>query len=166
MIDNNYITEALKAQFGDKIRAAEESYGMLDIVVTKDSAYDIILWMKNDGQLQFNFLTSLCGMNYPERKNEEMSVVYHLHSFSNNIRLRLHALFSDKEPRIKTITDIFAAANWMERETFDFFGIRFEGHPDMRRILNVEDMTYFPLLKKYPLEDATRTDKEDKYFGR
>ena len=61
---------------------------------------------------------------------------------------------------------MYAAANWMERETFEFYGINFLGHPDLRIILNVEDMDYHPLLKQYPLVDATRTDKDDKYFGR
>jgi NADH-quinone oxidoreductase subunit C len=64
------------------------------------------------------------------------------------------------------MTDVFAAANWMERETFEFYGVKFTGHPDLRIILNVEDMDYHPLLKHYQLTDATRTDKEDKYFGR
>lgn len=166
MIDNNYIAEAIKNQFGENIRSAEESYGMLDIIVKKEMMHDIISWLKDHAELQFNFLTSLCGMNYPDRLEEELSVVYHIHSFTNNTRIRLHCFFSQKEPKLRSVTDLFAAANWMERETFDFFGIHFEGHPDLRRILNVDDMNYFPLLKKYPLEDATRTDKEDKYFGR
>ena len=69
-------------------------------------------------------------------------------------------------PSIATVTDLFAAANWQERETFDFYGIIFEGHPNLTRIMNVDEMDYFPLRKEYPLEDGTRTDKEDKYFGR
>jgi NADH-quinone oxidoreductase subunit C len=166
LIDNNYISQAIQEQFGEAVRSIELSYDMLDIVLEKEVIHDAILWLKDHKVMQFNFLTSLCGMNYPDRKNEEMSVVYHLHSLTNNIRIRLHCFFSEKEPKVKTVTDIFAAANWMERETYDFFGIQFDGHPDLRRILNLDDMQYFPLLKKYPLEDATRTDKEDKYFGR
>ena len=64
------------------------------------------------------------------------------------------------------MTSLYASANWMERETYDFYGIIFDGHPDLRRILNMDEMEYFPLRKEYPLQDATRTDKEDKYFGR
>ena len=70
------------------------------------------------------------------------------------------------QPEIPTLTTLFAGANWMERETFEFYGIKIIGHPDLRIILNVEDMDYHPLLKQYPLVDATRTDKDDKYFGR
>ena len=64
------------------------------------------------------------------------------------------------------MTSLFPSANWMERQEYDFFGIEFEGHPDLRRILNVDEMDYFPMRKEFRLEDATRDDKEDKYFGR
>ncbi|MBC8173036.1 MAG: NADH-quinone oxidoreductase subunit C [Chitinophagales bacterium] len=166
MIDNHYIAEAIKNQFGEKIRSVEESYGMYDIIVEKEIVLDVMKWLKEHAEFQFNFLTSLCGMNYPDRKDEELSVVYHMHSLPNNIRIRLHIFFPAANPKCKTATTLYSTANWMERETYDFFGIIFEGHPDLRRILNMDEMDYFPLLKKYPLEDATRTDKEDKYFGR
>jgi NADH:ubiquinone oxidoreductase subunit C len=68
--------------------------------------------------------------------------------------------------QIATITDLFAGANWMERETYDFYGIEFTGHPDLRRILNMDDMDYFPMRKEYVLEDGTREDKDDRFFGR
>ena len=72
----------------------------------------------------------------------------------------------ESNTEINTLTPLYASANWMERETYDFFGIRFIGHPDMRRILNVDHMEMFPLLKQYPLEDSSRTDKDDRFFGR
>jgi len=105
-------------------------------------------------------------MHFPDNKGEELGVVYHMHNFANNKRIRLHILFSISDPKVPTVTGLYKTANWMERETFDFFGINFTGHPDLRRILNMEDMQYHPLLKQYPLEDGTRTDKDDKYFGR
>ena len=96
----------------------------------------------------------------------QIAVVYHLHNLVDNIRIRFKIFFDINKPDVFTATRIFEAANWMERETYDFFGINFIGHPNLKRILNVDEMDYFPLRKEYPLEDATRTDKEDQYFGR
>jgi NADH-quinone oxidoreductase subunit C len=73
---------------------------------------------------------------------------------------------SAENPQIDSIESVFGAANWQERETFDFYGIEFLGHPNLKRILNVDEMDYFPMRKEYPLEDQTRTDKDDTYFGR
>jgi NADH-quinone oxidoreductase subunit C len=89
-----------------------------------------------------------------------------LHSFINNVRLRLKVFIPASDPQIPSATAVFDTANWMERETFDFYGILFQGHPNLKRILNVDDMDYHPLLKQYRLEDGTRTDKVDSFFGR
>jgi NADH-quinone oxidoreductase subunit C len=83
-----------------------------------------------------------------------------------NVRVRLKVSLPASNLDIPTLTDLFVGANWMERETFDFYGIQFVGHPDLRRILNMDDMDYHPLRKQYALEDETRTDKNDTFFGR
>jgi NADH-quinone oxidoreductase subunit C len=83
-----------------------------------------------------------------------------------NYRLRLKAYIPISNPKIKSVSGLFASANWQERQEYDFYGIEFEGHPDLRRILNMDDMDYFPMRKEYKLEDGTRDDKEDKFFGR
>ena len=103
-------------------------------------------------------------MHYPEK--DQLGVVYHLHSFSNNHRIRIKTNTLLTDPVISSVTSIWPTANWMERETYDFFGILFEGHPNLKRILNVDDMTDFPLSKEFPLEDQTREDKDDTLFGR
>jgi NADH-quinone oxidoreductase subunit C len=82
------------------------------------------------------------------------------------MRIRVKTFTSKEYPDVSSVTEIFSAANWMERETYDFYGINFVGHPNLIRILNVEYLDYFPLRKEYPLEDATRTDKDDRFFGR
>ena len=89
-----------------------------------------------------------------------------MQSFVNNHRIRIKTTTELKNPKIPTITSIWPAANWMEREAYDFFGIQFEGHPNLKRILNVDEMTDFPLRKEFPLEDQTRLDKDDSMFGR
>jgi NADH-quinone oxidoreductase subunit C len=105
-------------------------------------------------------------VHYPDFKGREFAVVYHLHSLVNNFRIRLKAFISIDNPEIESVVDLYAGANWMERETFDFYGVLFKGHPDLRRILNEDSMDYFPLRKEYHLEDATREDKDDRFFGR
>lgn len=165
-ISNALIESLLKEEFGEHIRGVEESFGMMDVIVKAEALVEIISWLKNHPLLKFNFLTDICGAHFPENNKEELAVIYHLHSFENNVRIRIHIFCSSADPKVKTLTGVFSSANWMERETFDFYGIDFEGHPDQRRILNMEDMNYHPLLKQYPLEDGTRTDKEDKFFGR
>lgn len=165
-IDNHLVDSLLRERFPEDVLKVEESYGMLDFTVKREKIIDILQWLRDHTLLQFNFLTSMNGMHFPDNKNQELGMVYHLHSFINNVRIRLHIYFPISDPHVPTASGLWKTANWMEREAFDFFGIRFTGHPDLRRILNMEDMLYHPLLKQYPLEDGTRTDKEDKYFGR
>jgi len=117
-------------------------------------------------QQGFNFLTDLTGVHYPDRTDEELCVVYHLHNLRANIRLRFKVYVPVAKPDIFTATAVFSGANWMERETYDFFGINFVGHPNLTRILNVDQMDYFPMRKEYKMEDPTRTDKDDEMFGR
>jgi NADH-quinone oxidoreductase subunit C len=160
------ILNKLKAQFGDDLLNAYESYGMTTVVVLKDRIFEVMKFLKEDHELDFNFLTDLCGIHYPDNAGQELGMVYHLHSFMKNKRLRVETFFPSEDPKIASMTPLWSAANWQERETYDFFGIIFEGHPDLRRIMNIDDLGYFPLLKQYPLEDTTREDKNDKMFGR
>ncbi|NBV84608.1 NADH-quinone oxidoreductase subunit C, partial [bacterium] len=96
-----------------------------------------------------------------------IGIVIHLHSMETNTRLRIKCFATSIEtPTLPSLTGVFSAANWMERETYDFFGIQFSGHPNLIRILNDDSMTIFPMRKEYPLEDDTREDKDDTMFGR
>ena len=95
-----------------------------------------------------------------------MSLKSNLHNLKENIRLRYSVSTSLENTDVYTATKLFESANWMERETYDFFGINFVGHPNLKRILNVDEMDYFPLRKEFPLEDQTRIDKDDEMFGR
>jgi NADH-quinone oxidoreductase subunit C len=158
------VVDKLRDQFGDAILLHETLVDMLCITVRKDSICEILTFLRDNQELKYNFLTTLCGMHYPQ--NDQLGVVYHLQSFTNNHRIRIKTTLELADPKIQTITSIWPAANWMERETYDFFGIQFEGHPNLKRILNVDEMTVFPLRKDFPLEDQTREDKDDSMFGR
>ncbi len=161
---NQFVVRKLIEHFGESIEFHEVVSDMLCLTVRNEVIFDVLLLLKNDQELQFNFLTTLCGMHYPEQ--ELLGVVYHLHSFANNHRIRIKTSTSLSDPKLPTITPIWPSANWMERETFEFYGIIFEGHPNLQRILNVDDMVGFPLRKDFPLEDQTREDKDDRFFGR
>lgn len=158
--------EVLK-RFLEKYETAEaiveEPYGMLSITVDSTKIHEVMAFFRD--KLSFNFLTDLCGIHYPDKENA-LGVIYHLHNFQDNIRLRLKTFVHIDKPHVPTMTDLYASADWMERETYDFYGIIFNGHPNLKRILNVEYLDYFPLRKEYPLEDPTREDKEDRFFGR
>jgi len=163
---DDYIIQQIKANFGGSIQEISEPSGLLTIVVPKEKNIEVISWLFKNEELQFTFLTDLTGIHYPENKGMEMSIIYHLHSFVHNIRLRIKIFVSAENPVVPSMTPVFKSANWMERETYDFFGIIFQGHPNLKRILNMDEMDYFPMQKQYPLEDQQRDDKEDKFFGR
>lgn len=165
-VTNEFLLEKLNEQFGSQILSAELPYGMLTITIAPGAIVDVLKWLNEDKILKFRFLTDICGSHYPDLKDQELCVIYHVQSMENNARLRIKAYLPISNPEIPTATTLYSAANWMERETYDFYGVIFKGHPNLKRILNVDEMDYFPMRKEYPLEDGTRTDKEDQYFGR
>lgn len=165
-LTNDIITKKLTEHFGDLLTEIEEPYGLLTFVAPKDFNLKVMQFLYDDQELKFRFLTDLTGVHYPDRKGEELAVVYHLHNLEDNIRVRMKIFTDIAKPDVFTASSLFSAANWMERETYDFYGVNFLGHPNLKRVLNVDEMDYFPMRKEYPLEDQTRTDKDDEMFGR
>ncbi|WP_299181415.1 NADH-quinone oxidoreductase subunit C [uncultured Chryseobacterium sp.] len=162
---NEFVLEAITREFPESVISSSEPYGMLTVEIKKEDIKKVIHYLK-DSSLEINFLTDICGIHYPEFPEKEIGVIYHLHNMMTNFRIRLKAFMSRENTEIDSLTDLYAGANWMERETYDFYGIKFKGHPDLRPILNMEDLGYHPMLKEYRLEDGTRTDKDDSMFGR
>jgi len=165
-LNNEYIKQRLIEHFGDGASHFEEPYEMLTFETPKDSNLKVLQFLFDDPELRFQFLTDLTAVHYPNQKGRELAVVYHLHNLVDNIRIRFKVFTDIEKPEIFTATKIYSSANWMERETYDFYGIIFVGHPNLKRILNVDEMNYFPMRKEYPLEDQTRIDKDDAMFGR
>ncbi|HZI52853.1 MAG TPA: NADH-quinone oxidoreductase subunit C [Chitinophagaceae bacterium] len=166
MLGNDHIKQKLIEKFGEQVSGFEEPYGMLTFEAPKEINLKVLNYLYDDDELKFRFLTDLCAVHYPDWKERELAVVYHLHNLQDNVRIRFKVFTNISKPDIYTATGLFSTANWMERETYDFYGINFVGHPNLKRILNVEEMDYFPLRKQYPLEDQTRVDKDDEMFGR
>lgn len=164
-LDNQKVWELLRERFDDQVSIIGEPHGLLTVVTSKETIIQLLTFAKEDKNLQFTYLTDITAVHYPEQK-DAFAVVYHVHNLFQNIRLRIKVFIDGVNPSIPTATTVWNGANWMERETFDFFGIQFEGHPDLRRILNMDDLEVFPMRKEYPLEDPNRVDKKDFYFGR
>jgi NADH-quinone oxidoreductase subunit C len=165
-LTNETIKERLLQKFGEQVSHFEEPYGMLTFEAPKDHNLKVMQFLFDDSELQFKFLTDLTAVHYPNQPGRELAVVYHLHNLVDNIRIRLKVFTAAEKPDVFTATQLFSSANWMERETYDFFGVNFVGHPNLKRILNVDEMDYFPLRKEYPMEEQTRIDKDDAMFGR
>lgn len=165
-LTNEIIKERLTEKFGEQVSAFAEPYGMLTFEAPKDMNLKIMQFLYEEEELKFRFLTDLQAVHYPNQKERELAVVYHLHNLEDNIRIRFKVFTSITTPDVFTATKLFEAANWMERETYDFYGVNFVGHPNLKRILNVDEMDYFPMRKEYPLEEQTRVDKDDEMFGR
>lgn len=161
---NTDVIDLLGEKFGEQLREVSEPYGLLTFSVAKERVIEVLSFLKNNGKIDFNFLTDLTGVHYPQIG--KIAIVYHLHSMVNGIRVRLKVFLSEQEPTVSSATELWNSANWMERETYDFFGVKFEGHPNLRRILNMDDLDAHPMLKQYPLEDPNRVDKKDEFFGR
>lgn len=165
-LTNDRIKEKLTDKFGEEVSNFEEPYGMLTFEVPKDMNLKVMQFLYDDDELIFKFLTTLCAVHYPDNKGRELAMVYHLHNLIDNVRIRFKMFVDINKPDVFTATRLFEAANWLERETYDFYGVNFVGHPNLKRILNVDEMDYFPMRKEYPLEDQTRKDKDDEMFGR
>jgi NADH-quinone oxidoreductase subunit C len=166
-LENFEIQEKLTATFGESVFNFTQEKSIFSLEVASDKITAVLLFLKNDEILRFNFLTDLCGIHYPDNDdNHQFTVVYHLHNWIDNVRIKIKTYLPGSNPEIKTVSNIFLCANWMERETYDFYGINFVGHPQLKRILNMDEMISFPMRKEFPMEDGGRTDKDDRFFGR
>lgn len=166
-METAYIQEKIVQKFGDKAQHFQTQNGIFSFEAASGALHEVIKFLKEDSELNFHFLTDICGIHYPDNDSaHQYTVVYHLHNWIENIRIKIKTYLQAENPQVASVTDLFLSANWMERETYDFFGIDFTGHPQLKRILNMDEMVSFPMRKEYPMEDSGRTDKDDRFFGR
>ena len=165
-LNNDTIQQILTQKFGEVLSDWQEPYGMLTFTAPKEMNLKVLQFLYDEPSLNFRFLTDLQAVHYPDKKGQELAVVYHLHNLVDNVRIRLKVFTDITKPDVFSATALYQSANFMERETYDFFGVNFTGHPNLIRILNVHEMDYFPMRKEFPLEDQTRVDKDDEMFGR
>jgi len=142
----------LQQNFPDKIISASSDHGDETVLVRKDDLVAILCFLKNESDLDFNLLADLCGVDYLGRKEDRFEVVYNLYSLTKKHRLRLRVPVNENDCVVPSVQHMYRSANWAEREAYDLFGIRFEGHPDLRRILTHNDFVGHALRKDYPIE--------------
>jgi NADH-quinone oxidoreductase subunit C len=143
------LIEKLKERFGADILTAESARGEETVVVPRDRALEVLRALHDDPSLSFNFLSDLTGVDWLER-SPRFDVVYHLRSLTHGHRLRVKVGVDAADSWVSSVASIWKAADWLERECFDMFGIRFEGHHDLRRILLYDSFVGHPLRKDYP----------------
>lgn len=166
-LDVTEIQSKITGKFETDVFNFRMEHDILTFEVSPSHIKSVIAYMKENEILRFNFMTDLCGVHYPDNNKEaQFAVVYLLHNWIDNVRVRVKTFLNGDKPEVDSMVDVFAAANWMERETYDFYGVNFVGHPNLKRILNDEGMVSFPMRKEFPLEDPGRTDKDDRFFGR
>ena len=166
-LENIEIQQQLVEKFGESVLNFGQEGDLFSFEIASDANTAVLLFLKNSPELQFHFLTTLLTIHYPDSEPErQFAIVYMMHNWYENKRIKIRTFINGKNPQIKTVSNVFLCANWMERESYDFFGIDFKGHPQLKRILNMDEMISFPMRKEFPMEDSGRTDKDDRFFGR
>ncbi len=166
-LTNELVHARIMQHAAEMVLSSETAYdGILIVETARESLIGLLTLLKEDKDLNYHFLTTLNAIHYPDQTGRELGLTYHLHNWLDNRRIRVRVWIPVADPHIPSLTSLWPSANWMERQEYDFFGVIFTGHPDLRRILNVDDMDVFPMRKEFKLEDGTRTDKDDRFFGR
>jgi len=143
----------------DAVRKYVVAYGELTIYAERDAIVSLLEFLARDQLCMFEMLIDVCGVDYPER-SQRFEVVYHLLSMRMNQRIRVK-ISTDEETAVPTVTELHPTANWFEREAFDMYGVRFAGHPDLRRILTDYGFEGYPLRKDFPLTGYTEVRYDD-----
>jgi len=149
------ILAELQRRFGDAVVETHDHRGDATAVVERDALLAVLAHCRDDVALAFDILMDLTAVDYlkfPGREDgPRFEVVYHLYSLAHNHRLRLKVRMDEDDPNVPSAVALWPIANWLEREVWDMFGVRFEGHPDLRRLLMYEEFVGHPLRKDYPI---------------
>ena len=156
------LAEAAKAALPVAVLDTKLAVGELTLTVMRSQVLAVLTFLRDDPQWMFKTIIDICGVDFPKRA-ERFDVVYHLLSIHKNLRVRVK-ISTDAETPVPSAVSVFPGANWFEREAFDMYGILFEGHPDLRRILTDYGFTGHPLRKDFPLTGYVelRYDEEQK----
>lgn len=149
MLDDKITVRVLKEKFSDSIIKADDFRGNLSVTIKRDSLIPVCETLKNNSELAYDLLLDVCGVDYLGKKEERFDIVYHLYSIDKKHRVRLKVPLNENNPEIETVSKLWNSANWFERETYEMFGIRFKGHPNLTRLLTHDQFKGYPLRKDY-----------------
>ena len=147
----NSLIESLGKKLPGAIVSRHEDYGDSTLVVSPTSLYGVLDFLRAHPESPFDLLLDICGVDYLGRE-PRFEVVYHLYSLPTHLRLRIKTALSSENPSVRSVVSLWETADWFEREAFDMFGIRFEGHPNLKRLLMWEEFEGHPLRKDYPMQ--------------
>ncbi|MEJ2195036.1 MAG: NADH-quinone oxidoreductase subunit C [Ignavibacteriaceae bacterium] len=150
MNSEELLNNKLKEQFPELIFEITKFRDELTILLPQKNIVEVCKYLKTESELEYLLCEDITAIDWSRRK-DRFTVVYHIYSFKNNLRLRLKTNVDGSDYAIDSVTSVWEAANWHERETFDMYGIKFNGHPDLRRMYMPEDFEYFPLRKDFPI---------------
>ena len=144
------VVDAIKARFPDAVVSDHAYRGDETVVLKREALRDVCLFLRDDPQMAFNMPIDVCGVDYLGWKEHRFEVVYHLYSVSKRHRIRLKVELDESDATVPSVVDVWKGVDWFEREAWDMYGIRFEGHPNLKRILMYEEFEGHPLRKDYP----------------
>lgn len=169
-MDFGRLYEKLRRNFGEKVSGREEFRGQTCVLAAREAVHDILHFLRDEPEACFAMLTDVTAVDYlrlpPEQavsRPERFAVVYQLTSLEHGARLRVKTFIPENDCRVASVSDLWAAALWGEREVYDMYGVLFDGHPDLRRILMPDDYDGHPLRKDYPLKGRGERDCFPKY---
>lgn len=165
-MENTFVEQRIRSAFPAAVLAATEQCGDLALHIEPAQIVDVAQFLRDDPELVYIFLENLCGVDYLGR-DPRFEVVYHLFSFEHFHRICLKVGLPEAAPTVATLTTLWPTANWQERETYDMFGIVFEGHPSLQRILMPDDWEGYPQRKDVPLgyEEVAFTFNEEQIYA-
>jgi NADH-quinone oxidoreductase subunit C len=149
-MDESLTLKKLKEHFSESVLSSHSRLGQDTVVVAKDDLIKLAEFLKNDPDLRFNYLMDVTAVDRWKEK-PRFEVVYHFCSLEKRLRLRLKVPVDEPDPEVQSLTPLWSSADWYEREVYDMFGVKFRGHPNLKRILMYPEFEGYPLRKDYPI---------------
>jgi NADH-quinone oxidoreductase subunit C len=142
----------LRRQFAGIVEEIIEAIGEVTVIAKREGLLELMTFLRDEPRLRFNFLSDVAGLDLGEFASPRFAVVYQLYSLAHHHRLRIKVYLGEEDARVPTVSGVWKTANWLEREVYDMFGVIFEDHPDLRRILMPADYEGHPLRKDFPIK--------------